>query len=202
MAVNLHQVPQTFSTPADGSKFFFPLEKAFDNSRASVSEKKGPPDGGPFEMESETFGSALGELEALAGAGATGLFAFLHAGIAGQESFLLERQAERFVDFEKGAAEREAKGTGLTIDAATGGFHQDIIAVNRIGDFQRTEDLVLKRDAAEVIGEITAIDLDSSAAGLHANACDRGFAASCGLNWGCCFAHGNKDQAGCGFWAL
>ena len=96
-------------------------------------------------MESETFESALGELEALAGTGATGLFALLHARIAGQKAFLLERQAERCIDFEKGAAKGEAESTGLTIDAATGGFHQDIIAVNRIRDFQRTEDLVLKR---------------------------------------------------------
>ena len=123
MAVNFHQVPQTFSTPDEASKFFFPLDKAFGMVREGFRAKKGPPCGGPFEMESERFGSALGELEALAGSGATGLFALLHAGIAGQETFLLEWQAEGFVDFEKGAAEREAKGAGLTVDAATGGFH-------------------------------------------------------------------------------
>jgi len=94
-------------------------------------------------MGFERFGSALGELEALAGSGATGLFALLHAGIACQETFLLEWQAKCFVDFKKGAAERKAKGAGLTVDAATGGFYKDIIAVNRIGDFQRAENLVL-----------------------------------------------------------
>ena len=87
---------------------------------------------------------ALGELEALAGAGATGLFALLHAGIAGEESLLLELGAEGFVEFDEGAAEGEAQGAGLAVDSAAGGFGGDIVAVNRVGDFQRTEDLVLK----------------------------------------------------------
>ena len=145
---------------------------------------------------------ALGELETFAGTWATGLFALLHARIAGEESLLLELDAEGFVDFKKGAAKGEAQGAGLSVDSAAGGFRSDIVAVNRIRDFQWTENLVLKREAAEVVGEIAAIDLDSAGARLHANTGNRGFAASCGLNWGCCFAHGNKDQAGCGFWAL
>ncbi len=86
---------------------------------------------------------ALGELEALAGAGATGLFALLHAGIAGKESFLLEWKAKGFVHFQKGPAESKAQGASLAVDAAAGGFHRNIIAVNRVGDFEWTEDLVL-----------------------------------------------------------
>ena len=105
---------------------------------------------------------ALGELEALAGARATGLFALLHAGIAGEETFLLQLGAEGFVDFKKGAAEGEAQGAGLAVDSAARGFGGDIIAMNRVGDFQRTEDLVLKRETAEVVGKIAAIDLDGA----------------------------------------
>jgi len=60
----------------------------------------------------------------------------------------------------------------------------------------------LKRDAAEIVGEIAAVDLDGSVAGLHTNAGDGGLAATGGLDWGCCFTHGNKNQAGFGFWAV
>ncbi len=155
-----------------------------------------------FGLEFETWELALGELEPLAGTRATGLFAFLHAGITGEESFLLEWEAKGFVHFQKGAAECEAQGAGLAVDAAAGGFYRNIVAVNRVGDFERSKDLVLKRDAAEIVGEISAVYLDGSAAGLHANAGDRGLPAAGGLDWGCCFAHGNKDQAGCGFWAV
>ena len=145
---------------------------------------------------------ALGELEALAGAGTTGLFALLHAGIAGEETLLLELGAEGFVDFDKCAAEGEAQGAGLAVDSAAGGFGGDIVAVNRVGDFQRTEDLVLKRETAEVVGKIAAIDLNGAGSGLHANAGNGSFTATCRLDWVFCFAHGNKNQAGCGFCAV
>jgi hypothetical protein len=56
----------------------------------------------------------LGELEALAGTGLTGLFAFLHARVAGEEASLLEHATQFRVHLNQGAGNTMAKGTGLS----------------------------------------------------------------------------------------
>ena len=62
----------------------------------------------------------------------------------------------------------------MAIDAANG----EVVGVNGVGDFERAENLVLNREAGEVVGEIAAVDLDGTGAGLQADACDGGLAAA------------------------
>ena len=122
------------------------------------------------------------ELEALAGAGLAGLFAFLHAGVPGQESFPLERAAKGFVRLNQSAAEGQAKCAGLTVDAAASRFDDDIVGMHGVGDFQWAENLVLEREAREEVHKVAAIDFDGAGAGLHAKAGDRSFAATGGVD--------------------
>ena len=107
-----------------------------------IDLKKKGPCSTPFRFF-EFLKLAFRELEEFAGTGLAGLFAFLHERVACEETFLLER---------------DAQGSGLAIDAANG----EVVGVNGVGDFERAENLVLNREAGEVVGEITAVDLDGS----------------------------------------
>ena len=144
---------------------------------------------------------AFGKLEPLAGTGLAGLFAFLHARVAREESLLFERNADRFIDLKKRPAQGETHRAGLAVDSAAGRLHNDIVGMHRVRDLERTQDLVLKREAAEIIGEVAAVDLDRPGSGLHAQAGDGGFAAA-GGKYGVFCAHTKKIQAGCGFCAV
>ena len=167
---------------------------------AFVPRKKRPPLARrPFFVGRES-GLALRELEAFAGAGLAGLFAFLHARVACEETFLLEREAQGLVDLDERPADCQTQGAGLAIDAAADGADGEVVGVNGVGDFQRAKNLILNREAGEVVGEVTAVDLDGTGAWLQADAGDGGLAATCGLD-GCGFAH-TKNQAACGFCAV
>ena len=113
---------------------------------------------------------ALGELEPFAGAGLTGLFTFLHAGVAREEPLLFEWDADRLVNLKKRAAQSEAHGASLAVDSAAGRLDDDVVGVDSVRDLKRTKDLVLKREAAEIIGKVAAVDFDGPGAGLHAQA--------------------------------
>ena len=115
---------------------------------------------------------AFRELEALASAGLTGLLTLFHAGITCEEAFRFEWYAKLFVHFKKGTADRKAHGAGLAIDSATGGFYQEIVGMNPVSDLQRTEDLVLKRDADKIFSEVATVDFDRACSGLHADGCN------------------------------
>ena len=155
------------------------------------THKKRPPLAKAVFLCGKEIVSAFRELEPLAGTGLAGLFAFLHARIACQQAFLLERDAERLVDLDERTADRQAQGAGLAIDAAADCSHCEIVGMDRVGDFQRTENLVLDGEAGEVISEIAAVHFDGSRAGLKTNAGHGGLAASCGLDGFCC-AHTKK----------
>ena len=78
-------------------------------------------------------GSALGELEALAGTGLTGLFAFLHARVAGEETERLDDLAVLGVDLSKAAGDRVTNRNGLCVDAAAFDDHIDVVLVGQRG---------------------------------------------------------------------
>ncbi len=123
---------------------------------------------------------AFGELEALAGSGLAGFFALFHSWVTGDETFGAKGNAKIFIGLNDGAAQGQAKGTGLAVDSTTRGFDLDIKSVDCIGDFQRAQDRVLHGKTWEIINEVLAVDFDVSGSWLHADAGDSGFAAAGG----------------------
>ena len=139
---------------------------------------------------------ALGELEPLAGAGLAGLFALAHARVAGEESLLFKRNSDRFIDLEKRAAQGETHRASLAVDSAAGCLNDNIVGMDRVRNLERTKDLVLKRKAAEIIGEIAPVDLDGPGAGLHAQAGNSSLSTACGNDGVIFCAHAEMYRAG------
>ena len=103
---------------------------------------------------------ALAELEALAGAGATGLFALLHAGVTSEETLLAEGGAELFIEHDKGASDGKAHGTGLTVDTTTLGDDANIVLLHGVGGIEGLQNDVLESVCGEVLLKAAAVDGD------------------------------------------
>lgn len=103
-------------------------------------------------------GSTLGELEAGAGTGTTGLFAFLHPRIAGEEALGLDQLAVLGVEKGERAGDRMADRDGLRVLATAfdDGFHVEL--VDHVQGLERRDDGVLEVDRREVILEGNAVD--------------------------------------------
>jgi hypothetical protein len=71
-------------------------------------------------------GLTLGELEALAGAGAAGLLTFAHTAVAGKETFFLQRSAEGGVHLLDRTSETMGDGTSLAVGAAADNADDDV----------------------------------------------------------------------------
>lgn len=177
----------------------FPVRR---QARAVVEIKRATFARRPFLVRDGKSILAFRELEAFAGSGLAGLFPFLHTRIACEEPLLFERDAEGFVNHEKGTAESEAQGAGLTVDAAAGCFDSHVVTVDGVGNLERAEDLILDGEAHEVVGEFAAVDFDGSGSWQESNAGDGGFPASGGLNGFCCAHAVCEGQTVWGFCAV
>ena len=124
----------------------------------------------------------LGELEALAGFGTTGLLALYDARVAGHEAFGTERALVLGVDLHEGAGDGETESLGLTFVTAAVEVDFDVIL---LGLLECQEGLlydVLKDGRGEVYFEGTLVDGDLSVAFLHDYACYGGLAAAYCIN--------------------
>ena len=143
-------------------------------------KKTAPWEGRGFLRISEADRSALGELEALAGTGLAGLFAFLHARVAGQEAERLDDLAVFRVHLGERAGDRVADGDGLGVGAAALDDDLEVELVHQRRRLERREDGVLKFDGRKVFFERTVVDGDLAGAFGHPDAGDGGFAAAGG----------------------
>jgi hypothetical protein len=122
----------------------------------------------------------LGELEALAGTGLTGLFAFLHAGIASQETKWFDDLAVFRVHLCERARDRVTDRNRLGVGAATSDDDFEVELVHQRSRLKRREDGVLKFDGGKILFEGAIIDDDLAGAFGHPDAGDSGFAAAGG----------------------
>src|SRR5687767_991925 len=81
------------------------------------------------------------ELEPLTGASHAVLLALLRAGIAREQSFLLQARAILGVDFAERARDAETNGAGLAGDAAAGDGAEHVELVGILGQHQRLHEL-------------------------------------------------------------
>ena len=131
-------------------------------------------------------GSTLGDLEALAGAGLTGLLAFLLPGITGEELVFAEGVLKIGIRLEEGAGDTELDGTDLTGHSTTHGADGSVVLVGDIGGLEGVEHLVLEGESTEVILEGALVDRDLTRARDKGDAGGGGLATSRG---GVGFAH-------------
>lgn len=122
----------------------------------------------------------LGELEALACTGLSGLLALLHPRITAHEALLLEATSQLAVDLDKSTGDGETDGTGLADEAATGGVDAQIILALQIRKLQGQEKGVLQAESGEILLERTLVDGDLAGAFTHLQARYRVLAAADG----------------------
>jgi hypothetical protein len=119
------------------------------------------------ELERE---SAFGILEALAGFGAAGLFAFHHAGITRQEAFFAHGDPERIIQLGECAGYAVGNRSGLALHSAAGHIDKNIVLGTDFGGFERAHDDPLRAVmTAKIVFEALFIDHKLSAAGQEAN---------------------------------
>jgi hypothetical protein len=135
------------------------------------------------------------EKVAASSAGATGLLPFLHPRIAGEQSVFLELGTQRVVEFEQGARDGQAGGTGLAVDSAAGCFDRNVDALLASAQFERAEDGGLQAGGGKVVVELAAVDFDFAGAGFQTDAGDGGAAAAAG---GVDFGHGQETLSSLG----
>ena len=116
-------------------------------------------------------------MEAFACAGASALFAFLHAPVACEESDLFEGGAAFGICFFEGAREAMRDGAGLAVGAAALHADGDVILALDAEDLQGTCGGFGKRLGVAVFVEAAGVDGDCSSAGGDAHAGRGGFAA-------------------------
>ena len=124
----------------------------------------------------------LGELEALACLGTTGLLALHGAGVAGHEAFGAEGLLVVGVDFDKGAGDGEAESLGLSLVAATVDVDVYVVLLNAVEGLERLLDDVSEDRRGEVNLQgalvVVAGNVDNAGAFLNDNAGYGGFAAA------------------------
>ena len=93
----------------------------------------------------------LGELEAFASTGLTGLLTLLHPRIATKKTFGFQRCPEFWVRINQCARNREPQSTSLAVDSTAVGVHPHIKLIELLCDFKRTKNRVLESLRFEVI---------------------------------------------------
>ena len=122
---------------------------------------------------------ALGELEALAGTGLTGLFALLHAAVARHAAGLLERGARGFVRRDERAGEAVADRARLAGDSAALGEHDDVDLLHVVaGDCDGLLQVVAERLGGDVLLDRDAVDSPNALAFNEIHAGGRRLAAA------------------------
>src|SRR5689334_13053959 len=117
--------------------------------------------------------SPLAVLEALAGAGLTGLLAFLLARVAREEAVFLELGAQRRVDHQQRAGDAVAHRAGLTRLATTAHVDGDVELGRLFHRLERLADDHHRSRAAEVDFRGLAVDGDLTGARSEQHARDR-----------------------------
>src|SRR5689334_12830528 len=115
---------------------------------------------------------ALGELEALAGAGAAVLLALDGARVAGHEPGLLQDRAVLRVHLHERAGDPVADRARLAGEAAALRVHEDVDLPDLIDELQRLDEDHLGGLAPEVLVERAAVDGDVARARREAHAGD------------------------------
>jgi hypothetical protein len=128
---------------------------------------------------------ALGELEALARALLAVLLAFLHTGIARQETVGAQRRAKLRVEAADGAGESHANCSGLTTNAAALGGANDIDLIGQAGELQRLDSVMLPSVIGEISIDGATVDGEFSRARAKKNARNRFLAAACAIKPSC-----------------
>ena len=109
---------------------------------------------------------AFRELETFASSGLAGLFALLHSRIPSQEAFFFQDGTKFGIRFDEDPGNGKSHRARLPTHATTIGAHTEIKCVHAIGEFERAKDVILQRQAWEVVDEIAVIDRDRPRAGL------------------------------------
>ena len=102
----------------------------------------------------------LGELEAFAGAGATGLLTFLLPGVAGHHAGGLEGGAKFCIEEHEGAGDAVTKSTGLADVSATRDIGDDVEVSLFAGDDERLHCEAAHGFGGEIIFESAFVDGD------------------------------------------
>jgi len=128
----------------------------------------------------------LGELEAFAGLGLTGLLTFNDTRVAGHEAFCAKGGLVLGVDFHQSAGDGETEGLGLAFVTSAVDVDSDVIFLNAVKCLQGLKHDILEDGGGEVFVEgttvVVAIDGDCAVAFLDNNAGDGGFTAAYCIN--------------------
>lgn len=133
----------------------------------------------------------LGELEASASAGTTGLFAFLHPRVAGEETFRLDQLAVRGIEESERAGNRMTDRDSLCVLTAAldDGFHVELI--DHVKGLEGRDHGVLEVDRWKVFFERKTVDSHFSGSFADPDMGDRGLAAAGGAF---CFGGRHDDD--------
>src|ERR1700722_8085477 len=151
-----------------------------------------PGRGGGFEGGNEA-GSALRELEPLAGARLAGLLAFLLAGVASDMAGLLEGGPELGVHLLQGAGDPVRARAGLARDAAAGDVRRHVDLLAEVDGQERGVRLLGEIVVREVVLELAAVDGQLAAALGDPHAGGRGLAAPRACEDVCGCAHAQRE---------
>src|SRR6218665_1603438 len=113
---------------------------------------------------------ALGELEALAGAGLAGLLALFLAGVTGEVTGLLEGDAKLGIELQKRAGDAMGHRAGLAADAAAGDIHGHVELVLAVSGDERGEGAAHEIVVGEIDLELAVVDDGLAGTGNDADA--------------------------------
>lgn len=123
----------------------------------------------------------LAELELTTCSGLTGFLTLNFAGIARQESVLLQNRTELGIDLAQCACDTQTSGLGLSLDPAAIEVDDDVVVFDGVGGQQGLLHLKLQDIEREVCFERLTVDCNLTFARLYENAGDSGFTSAYGV---------------------
>ena len=123
----------------------------------------------------------LAELELAACTGLTGLLTLNLAGIAREESGLLQHRTHLRVDFAQCACDAQTSGRSLSRDTSAIEVDGDVVILHGVGGQQGLLHLKLQYIEREVSFERLTVDCNLTFARLYENAGDSGFTSAYGV---------------------
>ena len=124
----------------------------------------------------------LAELELAACTGLTGLLTLNLAGIAREESGLLQHRTHLRVDFAQCACDAQTSGRSLSRDTTAIEVDDDVVILRRVGGQQGLLHLVLENFEREVNFKRFAVDCNLTLARLHVYASHSGLTTTYGVS--------------------
>ena len=106
----------------------------------------------------------LAELEAFACAGTTRFLPLDNAGVAPEETFLLESNAVFGVNLYEGPCDAHADGLSLTLESAATYIDLDVIVVDCAEGFERLQYHLLELRNGEILLDFLAVDFELAGA--------------------------------------